>query len=455
MTYSPEFILKKDDNGKYISWSYKQNPDIYDASNVSKISIPECVASSDDGWYFYWGRVAKRFPRFLDRNWDDDDYKMYESGVSGYAKLYSTDVEMTLVSAGKSYPLTNDPGFIDDNLLYVDAEEGTVLGEKSHMKSGGMWWSNLPDTTTFKGFSEDARISVAGPMDVISVKAVAGSEVTTTVKNSSKSASAVVKKARNEGFEVEYYDPDWDKDNTGTGIVVTGVAGSSGASVSRSAEGLLVDGVSELSVVDASGNETSLSTKASDRYVIGVDSEGEVNTVKKDISKATVASIKNRTYTGKAQKPAITVKYDGKTLKNGTDYTLTYKNNVKAGTASVTIFGKGAYAGRKTVKFKIVKAKNGLKAKGTAKAAKYSKVAKKKQVVKKAIKVSKANGKVTYTLVKAKKTKKFAINKKTGAITVPKGTKKGTYTLKIKVTAAGDANHNKVVKTVKVTIKVK
>ena len=47
------------------------------------------------------------------------------------------------------------------------------------------------------------------------------------------------------------------------------------------------------------------------------------------------------------------------------------------------------------------------------------------------------------------------INKKNGKITVPKGTKKGTYTVKIKVTAAGDATTAKLVRTVSVKITVK
>ena len=45
------------------------------------------------------------------------------------------------------------------------------------------------------------------------------------------------------------------------------------------------------------------------------------------------------------------------TLKEGTDYTLSYKNNVKVGTATVTVTGTGAYTGTKSVTFKIVEAK--------------------------------------------------------------------------------------------------
>ena len=68
---------------------------------------------------------------------------------------------------------------------------------------------------------------------------------------------------------------------------------------------------------------------------------------------AKVAAIKARTYTGKAIKPAVTVTLSGKTLKKGTDYTVAYKNNTNAGTATVTIKGKGDYTGTVTASFKI------------------------------------------------------------------------------------------------------
>ncbi|WP_410326705.1 hypothetical protein [Ruminococcus sp.] len=64
------------------------------------------------------------------------------------------------------------------------------------------------------------------------------------------------------------------------------------------------------------------------------------------ISKASVTlSTSTYAYDGKAKKPGVTVKLNGKTLKNGTDYTVSYSNNTKVGTAKVTIKGKGNYTG--------------------------------------------------------------------------------------------------------------
>ncbi len=76
---------------------------------------------------------------------------------------------------------------------------------------------------------------------------------------------------------------------------------------------------------------------------------------KKSIAKATVTAA-NKVYTGKALKPAVTVKLSGKTLKSGTDYSVAYKNNTKCGKATVTVTGKGDYTGTKTGSF-IIKPK--------------------------------------------------------------------------------------------------
>ena len=72
------------------------------------------------------------------------------------------------------------------------------------------------------------------------------------------------------------------------------------------------------------------------------------------ISKASVTlSTSTYAYDGKAKKPGVTVKLNGKTLKNGTDYTVSYSNNIKVGTAKVTITGKGNYTGSVSKTFKI------------------------------------------------------------------------------------------------------
>ena len=59
------------------------------------------------------------------------------------------------------------------------------------------------------------------------------------------------------------------------------------------------------------------------------------------------------TYTGSAIQPTVTIKNGSTTLVNGTDYTLSYSNNIKAGTATVTASGKGKYGGSLSKTFTI------------------------------------------------------------------------------------------------------
>ena len=79
--------------------------------------------------------------------------------------------------------------------------------------------------------------------------------------------------------------------------------------------------------------------------------------IKNDFKKATISGISNKSYTGKNITQSITVKYNGKTLKKGTDYTVSYSNNKNIGTATVKIAGKGSYTGTITKTFKINPAK--------------------------------------------------------------------------------------------------
>ena len=76
----------------------------------------------------------------------------------------------------------------------------------------------------------------------------------------------------------------------------------------------------------------------------------------KDVSSLTIILEVAVTYNGSAQTPAVMVIDGTTTLTNGTDYTVSYSNNINVGTATVTITGKGNYTGTKTATFTIQKA---------------------------------------------------------------------------------------------------
>ncbi|MDR0756641.1 MAG: DUF6261 family protein, partial [Tannerella sp.] len=75
---------------------------------------------------------------------------------------------------------------------------------------------------------------------------------------------------------------------------------------------------------------------------------------KTDIDRAVVASIPDRPWEGKPVVLLPDVMYEGKELVFAKDYELSYRDNDRPGTASITIHGKGKFKGTKTVSFNII-----------------------------------------------------------------------------------------------------
>ena len=152
---------------------------------------------------------------------------------------------------------------------------------------------------------------------------------------------------------------------------------------------------------------------------------------KQSISKAQITGLSSKTYNGKAQTQSkLKVICEGKTLKQGTDYTVSYKNNTKAGTATVTVSGKGNYTGSKDASFTIKKAAQSIsKVSGS-----YTKAYKTNFTLS-----PKAKGKISY---KSSNTKVATVNSK-GKVSI-KGTGKVTITVSAKATSCYKAASKKV-----------
>lgn len=69
-----------------------------------------------------------------------------------------------------------------------------------------------------------------------------------------------------------------------------------------------------------------------------------------------IANIPSVTYNTKAHTPDVTVTFEGSTLKAGKDYDVAYTNNINAGTATVTVTGKGNFTGTASKNFAIAQA---------------------------------------------------------------------------------------------------
>ena len=72
------------------------------------------------------------------------------------------------------------------------------------------------------------------------------------------------------------------------------------------------------------------------------------------ITSVSIADIKPQTYNGKPAKPSVTIKVNGRKLKAGTDYLVTYTGNVgRSDSAKVTVVGIGNYSGKAEKTFVI------------------------------------------------------------------------------------------------------
>nr|WP_294409534.1 leucine-rich repeat domain-containing protein [uncultured Ruminococcus sp.] len=100
--------------------------------------------------------------------------------------------------------------------------------------------------------------------------------------------------------------------------------------------------------IDEWGNE--ILTNATIHY----NSTGDSDT-QKEISSCTISlPTATQYFRGTRIRPVVTIKDGTKVLKSGTDYTVSYTNNLSVGKATVTITGKGDYTGTVTKNFDIV-----------------------------------------------------------------------------------------------------
>ena len=156
-----------------------------------------------------------------------------------------------------------------------------------------------------------------------------------------------------------------------------------------------------------------------------------------DIKPAAVTGVSNKTYNTRAQTQSPVVKMGVTTLKAGTDYTVSYRNNTNAGTATVIISGKGHYKGTVSKTFTIAKANQNITVKAAASGIDIGKTTK--------LTASGAKETTRYTFTSSN-AKVAAVNS-AGTVT---GKAMGTVT--ITVSTAETANYKAGSKTIKITV---
>lgn len=152
--------------------------------------------------------------------------------------------------------------------------------------------------------------------------------------------------------------------------------------------------------------------------------------------------LQSYTYDGVAKKPILLMYYKSTVLVKDTDFTIKYKNNTNAGTATMEVTGKGNYSEGRTFTFPIRKATQTISA--TTEVVKgYSAIG-----TKTGLNVSgiKGGAKVTYS----SNDTKVATVSSNGAVTI-----KGAGQAKITIKAAATTNYNGASKAVTIIVKPK
>lgn len=138
------------------------------------------------------------------------------------------------------------------------------------------------------------------------------------------------------------------------GVTITEKQGNEITSETVTADNIVVKYNNK--VIDNGFNVTSKLSPA-DKEVVLVTIEANDNNftgkktqafnIRKHISKGYTVEAPAYTYTGKAIEPSLTFKKDGKivSLVKGTDYTVSYSDNINAGTCNITVGGQGKYIG--------------------------------------------------------------------------------------------------------------
>ena len=157
-------------------------------------------------------------------------------------------------------------------------------------------------------------------------------------------------------------------------------------------------------------------------------------TLKRDIMSCDIANIDDQTYTGSAFEPAVVITYEGTALVKDVDYEVTYSDKTIVGTATITITGKGNYAGTTSKTFNIVKATPTVSAPAAVENLIYTGGS---------LNLVAAGTTDFGTLV-------YSLDSENYSEDIPTATNAGTYTVYYKV--AGDANHNDVSGSIEVTI---
>lgn len=425
-------------DGRYDSWQYNE------------------YSSKDDGIIKWTADVEGFIDAFGGIN--------VITGKMNYNLLFTTSAEGVTIQTDGGSTIQLKPQNTDnlDTLIPI-----TVSADASGTEFSGMYWLNLNEEYTIEAPKQETVLDIASPNSGASFTLPANGRARVRVSDDAPNSIGFLTQSASQ-YVVTFSNTD--SEGTGVDTRTVSVDADSTVTVTDSDDGIVVSGEGLNSITIEAEGESATYAVPDNANLVLIDPDNPdqkvVTADLRDLSTHSAVTLSGSqegfTFTGEAVTPAVTVRdVEGRELTAGTDYEVTYENNVEAGTASVLITGKGDYSGTAVKAFTIGKASNTLSASGKTSSLKFKKLKKKKQTLAASKIISfadRGHGTLTYKLTGVKKSKfkkYFKIDAKTGKVTVKKKLKKGTYTLTVTVTASGDANHNAASKTVTCKVKVK
>ena len=269
--------------------------------------------------------------------------KVIVNKINGTLTISKREVTLTSQTDSKDYdgtPLTRPNVKVEGNFVDGEVTKVEATGSVTYVSEGDV--TNTIVITKGENFKE-SNYSITKHEGTLSITEV-DAEVTVTIKGHEETATYDGNPHSVEGYEItdisnELYKKDY--------VGFTGKAKAEGTAA----------GTYQMNLTEAQFSNTNSNFK----QVTFVVEDGSLTINRKSIddqNRITVTKPEDSKYNGEEHKnkPTVTDTKTGKTLVEGTDYTLAYSDDVtNAGTVTVTIKGIGNYSGKTTTNYQITK----------------------------------------------------------------------------------------------------
>ncbi len=263
---------------------------------------------------------------------------------NNYKLPENASMEYTIAPKAATLTVTVEPAEFEYDGTMQQPKTVTVKDGETVLKAGTDYTVEIPESTDVGTYT----VKVTG------VGNYAGSTGSTTYAITKVSqADLVISQIADKTYGDEPFE-----------ITVTGGSGDGKLALTSSDTSILSLALKAdsdnvwIATIRKAGTVTLKASKGEDENYKEAIKEVEVTIAPKSMEGFTVTLPEDYApvYSGSAFTPAVTVK-DGETeLKLNTDYTVTYTDNVNAGTATVTVNGTGNYTGTLNANFTISKA---------------------------------------------------------------------------------------------------